>query len=81
MRIEIYKELDFFNINTRKIFLFQEHRDLEARIAQIIQNTEATKPKSFKPKKKDKSAFQTRPYNEHEEGVMDDEELHSLLGV
>ena len=28
-----------------------------------------------------RSHFKTQPYNEHDEQVMDDEELHSLLGV
>lgn len=40
--------------------------------------------KSRSSKKDSKQAFQTRPYNEDghgEENVMDDEELHNLLGV
>ena len=64
---------------------FQEHRDLEARIAQIIKSTEEKtyEPVAQPPPHRNKYAFQTRPYNEDdgEEAVMDDEELHSLLGV
>ena len=68
--------------NSNLGFFFQEHRDLEARIAQIIKNTEEVKVAVVtKPKRKDKYAFQTRPYDETEESVIDDDELHSLLGV
>jgi len=63
----------------------EEHRDLEARIAQIIKSTEETQynPEPAEPRRRSRYAFQTRPYNEDdgEEAVMDDEELHSLLGV
>ena len=47
----------------------------------------AAAPTSSKQRKKDskQAAFQTRPYNDgaggEEDHVMDDEELHSLLGV
>lgn len=68
---------------------YQEHRDLEARIAQIIKSAESTTSEAppaapARPQaKRDRHNFQTRPYNddEEEEVVMDDEELHSLLGV
>lgn len=68
------------------VWIFQEHRDLEARIAQIIKSTEEASygsPAFEPPPKPSKYSFQTRPYNEDddEEQVMDDEELHSLLGV
>ena len=75
------------NARLLKLYLiyFQEHRDLEARIAQIIKSTEETPytPPARPPHKAHKYSFQTRPYNENdeEEAVMDDEELHSLLGV
>ena len=64
--------------------------DLEARIAQIMKSVEEDKikysqaapPKDAKtPRKRKSAAFKTRPLDEGEEAVMDDEELHSLLGV
>ena len=64
--------------------MFQVPRDLEARIAQIIKSTEETTySPATPPPRHNKYSFQTRPYNEDdgEEAVMDDEELHSLLGV
>ena len=69
------------------ILFFQEHRDLEARIAQIIKSTEEAvqkpAPKYVPPPRKSshKYSTHTRPYNENEEDVMDDDELHNLLGV
>ncbi|CAI9736128.1 lens epithelium-derived growth factor-like [Octopus vulgaris] len=75
--------------------MLEEHRDLEARIAQIIKGTESygyEEPQhttnqleqNTKNKHTDSTPF-TAPANEEEEEddepVMDDEELHSLLGV
>ena len=58
---------------------------MEARIAQIIKNTETVEfsdRKFTSPRRHNKYSFETRPYNDNdEEAVMDDEELHSLLGV
>jgi hypothetical protein len=71
-------------------FSFQEHRDLDARIAQIIQNAKGNLSYTPPPvqhhrhtRRERKERMQTKPYNENdaEESVMDDEELHSLLGV
>ena len=76
-------ETQIAQIKTMLLYL-QEHRDLKARIAQIIKSTEETQysPAVSAPKA-NKYSFQTRPYNDDddEEPVMDDEELHSLLGV
>lgn len=66
-----------------------EHRDLEARIAQLIKNTDSSTldpsyPAVTSVAKHHKQNLQTQPYNdddEEQEPVMDDEELHSLLGV
>ena len=64
-----------------------ESRDLEARLAQIIKDVEEDKRKYDAPEerspRKRKKAFKTRQYDENcgEEAAMDDEELHSLLGV
>ena len=67
---------------------FQEHRDLDARIAQIIENAKETTysaPSFPQPlsRRARKERMQTKPYNDNdeEEAVMDDEELHTLLGV
>ena len=67
-----------------------ESRDLEARLAQIIKDVEQDKrkyssevPEERSPRKRHKKSFKTRQYDETggEEAAMDDEELHSLLGV
>ena len=63
--------------------------DLETRIAAIIKGVEESEkqneaqPRPPKHRKRDKQQFQTKPYNEgaEEEAIMDDEELHNLLGV
>ncbi|KAK2156576.1 hypothetical protein LSH36_209g01010 [Paralvinella palmiformis] len=67
----------------------EEHRDLEARIAQLIKNTDSSTldpsyPTVTSGSKHHKQNLQTQPYSEddeEQEPVMDDEELHSLLGV
>ena len=67
----------------------QEHVDLESRIAAIIKGVEESEkqneaqPPPPKHRKRDKQQFQTKPYNDggEDEPIMDDEELHSLLGV
>ena len=53
-------------------------------MAAAAPSTTSTSGKSRSSKKDSRQAFQTRPYNEEATGgedVMDDEELHSLLGV
>ena len=75
--------------------MLQEHGDLDSRIAQLIKidNSVDTFPAvaaaaasvvtaPAAPTKPNKQNLRTQPYNEEEgEAVMDDEELHSLLGV
>ena len=67
---------------------FQEPRDLEERIQLIIKGVEeenkkySNAPKQPSPRKRHRHSLKTRPYSDgNEESVMDDEELHSLLGV
>ena len=69
--------------------------DIDSRIEALVprndSNRESDTKMSFAPapsrersskKRHRKSAFKTRPYEEsNEEAAMDDEELHSLLGV
>jgi hypothetical protein len=72
----------------------QDHRNLEARIATLFSRSGSlSKPKSsssshhrsvtsrISPRRHHKTHLKTLPYNDSEEQVMDDEELHSLLGV
>lgn len=71
-------------------FSQQEHLDLDARIAQIIENAKgntsivaSSLSQPHQSRRARKERLQTKPYNENdeEEAVMDDEELHTLLGV
>lgn len=83
--------------NYSSYFLFiKEHRDLEARIAQIIKSTESESPKAVTPPKPklpdppvvtDEDEIDQEEEEEEEDiqseedPIMDDDELHSLLGV
>ena len=74
----------YYQFNETFDYDCQGHLDLESRIARLMSITKETKPAS-KHHAKDKNSHRSKSKSRHrhddEESVMDDEELHCLLGI